>query len=171
MKFLFFYFLSTFLVQVELEKRKLLDDKIEIFVPKDFKPMSEEMLNFKYKGKGKPTFVLTDDAAAVNLAFNHLPNKANDELIETYKNSIKASFQNAFPDAEWKADGVRMINGRKVGYFKLTTSAVDTKVYNHIFITHCQGRLLLGTFNCTVKRIPTWEETSETIVESLKVTD
>ena len=54
MKFLFFYFLSTFLVQVELEKRKLLDDKIEIFVPKDFKPMSEEMLNFKYKGKGKP---------------------------------------------------------------------------------------------------------------------
>jgi len=127
------------------------------------------MLDFKYKGKNRPTLVLTDDAAAVNLGFNLLPNQASEDLIETYKNSVKASFQRSFPNAIWKSDGVRIINGRKVGYLKLLTEAIDQSVYNYIFITHCQGKLLVGTFNCTERRLAEWEESSEKIVESLKV--
>jgi Golgi nucleoside diphosphatase len=155
--------------QADLEKRKLLDDKVEILVPKNFKQMGPEMLDFKYKGKNRPTLVFTDDAAAVNLAFNLLPNQASEDLIETYKNSVKASFQASFPNAIWKGDGVRIINGRKVGYLKLITEAIDQPIYNYLFITHCQGKLLVGTFNCTERRLPEWEENAEKIVESLKV--
>ena len=170
MKILFFILLfSSNLLQVDLEKRKLMNDKIEILVPKDFKEMSREMLDFKYRGNNKPTFVLTDDAAAVNLGFNLMPNLASEDLIETYKNYIKASFENAFPNATWKSDGVRTINGRKVGYLKLLTEGIDQRIYNYIFLTHCEGKLLFGTFNCTEKRLPAWELTAEKIVESLKV--
>ena len=78
MKILFFILLfSSNLLQVDLEKRKLMNDKIEILVPRDFKEMSQEILDFKYRGNNKPTFVLTDDAAAVNLGFNLVPNLAS----------------------------------------------------------------------------------------------
>ena len=155
--------------QIDLEKRKVLGDKVEILVPGKFKQMSQEMLDFKYRGNNKPTLVLTDDAAAVNLGFNLMQHQANEDLIETYKNLLKGSFEKSFPNAIWKSDGVRMIHGRKVGYFKLLTAAIDQSIYNYIFITHCEGKLLVGTFNCTEKRLAEWEETAEKIIESLKI--
>lgn len=131
--------------------------------------MSAEMLDLKYKGQNRPTIVLTDDDATVNIALNLLPNPANEGLIESYKNSVKSSFQKSFPNAVWKSEGVKTINGRKVGFLKLITQALDQGIYNSLFITHCEGKLLVGTFNCTEKLMPAWEETSEQIIQSLKV--
>jgi hypothetical protein len=155
--------------QQELKPRTILDGKVTILVPTDFKEMGPEMLNFKYKGKNVPTFVLTDSNAAVNLAFNHLPNKAEESSIELYKNSVKSSLEKSFPDATWMADGVRKMNGKTVGFMKLMTNAIDTRVYNYFILTDCEGRLLIATFNCTEKRLPQWEQTAEKIMESFKV--
>jgi hypothetical protein len=160
--------LLTF-IPIELEKRKFLNDKVEILIPKDFKHMSAEVLDIKYKGKNRPTLVLTNEDATVNIALNILPNPANEDAIESYKNAVKSSFEKAFPVAEWKSDGVKVINGRKVGYLKLITNAADQTVFNSLFITHCEGKLLIGTFNCTEELLPEWQEASEKIVQSLKV--
>jgi hypothetical protein len=161
-------FLITFL-PIELEKRNVLGNKVEILIPKGFKEMTPEMLDLKYKGQNKPTLVFTDEEGTVNIAFNHLSNVANGTVIESYKNSIKSSFQKSFPNAMWKGDGVKEINGRKVGYIKLVTDAIDQKVYNSLFITHCEGKLLIGTFNCTEKLLSKWEQASEEMIASLKV--
>ena len=80
-----------------------------------------------------------------------------------------SSYQESFPKATWKGDGVTIINGRKVGYLKLITDAIDQRVYNYVFLTYCDGRLLIGTFNCVEKLLPKWESTSEEIVQSLRV--
>jgi hypothetical protein len=157
------------ILPVELEKRRVLDEKIEILIPKEFKIMDSEMLDLKYKGQNKPTLVFTDEDGAVNIAFSHLPNTASDDIVEAYKNSIKNSFKKSFPNATWKGDGVKEINGRKVGYIKLVTDAIDQKVFNSLFITHCEGKLLIGTFNCTEKLLPKWEKVSEEIIESLVI--
>lgn len=153
----------------ELEKRTILDEKVEILIPKDFKLMTTEMLDLKYKGANRPKLVFTDENGTVNIAFSLLSNSAIPDQIESYKNSIKTSYQKSFPDATWVGDGIRMINGKKIGYIKLLTNAIDQKIYNSLFITDCDGKLLIGTFNCTEKLLPDWKETSELIIESLKV--
>ena len=38
-------------IVIDLEKRILIDNRIEILVPKDFKEMSKELINIKYPGK------------------------------------------------------------------------------------------------------------------------
>ena len=154
---------------IDLEKRTILDGKIEILIPADFKQMSPEMLDIKYRGQNRPSLVFTDANGTVNIAFNLLPNLANESNIESYKNSIKASFEKSFPNAEWKGEGVKVINGRKVGYIKLVTEAIDQKVYNSLFITHCNGKLLIGTFNCITVLLPDWKSPSEEIIQSLKL--
>ena len=160
--------LSIFL-PIELEKRSILNNKIEILIPKEFKEMSREMLDLKYKGKNKPTLVFTDEDGTVNIAFSHFSEKADEKMMEGYKNAFKASFKNSFPNADWKGEGVRLINGRKIGYLRLVTDAIDQKVYNSLFFTHFQGRLLVATFNCTEKLYPKWEKISEEIIESFVV--
>ena len=170
MKFLCLAFFSFAFTQVtELGKLSLLNDKIELLVPKEFRQMTQQMLDIKYPHtQNRPTFVLTNGDATINIAFNHLPNPADESVIESYKDNIKSSYQKSFPSAGWKGDGVMTVNGKKAGYLKLITDAKDQKVYNYIFLTDIDGKLLIGTFNCIEKLLPEWEAVSEQIVKSLK---
>lgn len=55
--------------------------------------MSEEMPDIRYPGtQNRPTFVLTNEEANVNIAFNHLPNPVNETVIESYKDNLKSSY-------------------------------------------------------------------------------
>lgn len=161
--------LALFYAPVELQKRSLLEGKVEILVPVEFTEMSEEMLNVKYRGQNKPTYVLSDSDGTVNLAFNLTNNKANENLIASYQASLKSSLASGHPMATWKGDGIKSVNDKKVGYFKLITQASDQKVYNYIFIANVEGKLLIGTFNCIEKLMPEWEALAEKIVSSLRV--
>ena len=154
---------------VELQKRTILNGKVEILVPTEFKEMSEEMLNIKYRGQNKPTYVLSDSDGTVNVAFNLTNNKASENLIVSYQTALKSSLAAAKPGTIWISDGMKTVNDKKVGYFKLITDAADQKVYNYIFIANVDGKLLIATFNCIEKLMPEWESVAENIVGSLKI--
>src|SRR5262245_38814842 len=114
----FFILFSTLVTLpfIDLEKRTLIDNKIEILVPKDFKEMSKELIAVKYPGKNRPNLILTDETNTTNLGFSLLENSADSTLIEAYKDGIKASYKNKFPSATWISEGVTRVNGKKIGY-------------------------------------------------------
>ena len=66
-------------------------------------------------------------------------------------------------------EGVKTINGKKVGYFKFLARAVDQKVFNYYFFTVVDGKILLFSFNCIEKLQKTWEPTADKIVSSLTI--
>lgn len=159
-----------FAAPIELEKRELFDKKVEILIPKEFKIMSAEMLDFKYPNRvNRPKLVFTNEDGTVNVALNMLANSATQANVTAYKDAIKNSYRKAFPTAAWQGDGVVNINNRKVGYLKLITQAVDQKVYNYLFLTDVDGKIMVGTFNCTEKLMPEWEPIAQKIVSSLIV--
>lgn len=157
--------------KVELISMSLLDGRILLKVPKSFDIMTEELMRVKYPTERRPTLVYSDDSGAINVALNLTPNPANQEMIDPYFDNFKMTFENLYPSAEWKGAGVQEINGRKVGYLKLITPAIDTEIYNQIFFTDLDGQLLLCTFNCTVERLDDWEVAAEEIMQSLKLKD
>ena len=157
-------------VEIELEKRSLLSNKIEMLVPKDFKEMSKEMIAFKYQGNNKPTFVLTNKEATVNIAMNILEGSpADSSVIENYETAVKNSFKNSFPDARWIDDGITTVNGKKTGYLKLITKALDQPIYNCLFITDIDGKLFICTFNCIEKVLPEWKYAADKMAGSFVV--
>ncbi len=163
-------FFSSFTFQsIELENRKILDDKVEILLPKDFGLMPEDMLNLKYPSANRPTLVYSDEDGTVNIAFNHTSSIASQKEIDDYEKYLVSTFNKSFPTASWEGHGVKEINGRKVGYIEVTTPAIDTQVYNLLFFTDLGGRLLLCTFNCTVKKKPIWLESAKKIFNSLVI--
>jgi hypothetical protein len=171
-KIIFFAFIIPYSVsaQIKLEKKAFLDNKIELMVPANFKPMTEEMLNTKYPNtRQRPGLVLTDEDAEVNLVISLIPQPIKPEQIGAFKDFQISSLKKSHPDAKWLADGVKTINGKSVGYFKFISSAVDQTVFNYYFFTDMDGKVLLLSFNCTEKLLPKWKETVETIVSSFKV--
>ncbi len=169
LKFFIASLLGTFLFQSELEKRTLLDDKIELLVPKNWKQMSEENIKIKYPGARPPKYVLSDVTGGISLAFNHTDSRATQEQIETYKNVLKSSLTSAYPEAEWIADSVKVINGKKVGFCKVITNTQSGKIYNQMFFTDLDGKLLICSFNVVENKMNDWKSTADEIMNSLTV--
>lgn len=166
---LIFVFTTAFTTSTDLEIKSLLNDKVELKIPKEFNKMSEELMNIKYPSERRPTLVYSNESGGINVALNLTQNQASQEMIAAYKDNLVKSFKNVYPSAEWKDSGVKTINGKKVGYLELVTPAIDTEIYNLMFFTDLDGKLLLCTFNCTKKSIDEWTSTAKEIMNSLKI--
>jgi len=159
----------TFTNTIELETKSLLDDQVELKIPVGFEIMSEEMMKLKYPSERRPTLIYTNESGGINVALNLTENAASQELIPAYKDNLVKTFKNIYPSAEWKDNGVKEINGKKVGYLELVTPAIDTEIYNLMFFTDLDGKLLLCTFNCTKESIDEWTPTAKEIMNSLNI--
>lgn len=159
----------AFTVPIDLVTRSLLKDKVELKFPKDFKIMPEAMMKIKYPSERRPTLVYSNETGGINVALNLTQNQANQQMILTYKDNFIQTFKNLYPSAQWKDSGVKTINGKQVGYIELVTPAINTEIYNLFFFTDLDGKLLLGTFNCTKKSMSEWTPIAKEIMNSLKI--
>lgn len=166
-------FLTFFLISastgIDLEKRSLLNNRIELKIPKSFSIMGEEMMRIKYPSERRPGLVYTNSSGGINVALNLTQNPADQSMIVPYKDNLMQTFKSLYPSAEWKSSGVKEVNGRKVGYLELVTPAIDTEIYNLLFFTDLDGKLLLCTFNCTKNSMAEWTPAAKEILGSLKV--
>ena len=151
-------------------KRGLLNNKIELLVPDYFKPMPVDMMAIKYLNPGQqPNLILTDENAEVNIVVSLTSQPIEPDQIGQCKDFMINSLKKTHPDAQWLDNGIKPVNGKKIGYFKLITNAVDQKVFVYYFFTNVNGKLLVLTFNCTEALLPKWKDTADAIVASLKV--
>lgn len=153
----------------ELEIKTLLNDKIELKIPKEFSLMGEDIIKIKYPANNRPTTVFSNTKTTTNIALNLTTHPADQNLIEQYKESFLNTFTKSIPTAEWKSNGVKEINGKKVGYLEFISPATDTKIYNLLFFTDVEKKLLLCNFNCIVEDTSQWLSVANEIFNSLKV--
>jgi len=158
-------------LEPELETRSLLGNRIELKIPKHFVVMSDEMLQAKYPAVNRPTLVYTNESGGINVALNLTVSKADQDMIPQYKDFFVSTFKSTYPTAVWKNEGVVEINGRKTGFLELITPALDTEIYNLIFFTDLDGKLLLCSFNCTIEQLDTWAPLAKEIMNSLKISE
>ena len=160
---------TAFTSTINLETKSLFKDKVELKIPIGFDIMSEDLMKIKYPSERRPTLVYSNESGGINIALNLTQSQANQEIISAYTDNFVQTFKNLYPSADWKDSGVKMINGKKVGYLELVTPAIDTEIYNLMFFTDLDGKLLLCTFNCTKKSIDEWTPTAKEIMSSLKI--
>ena len=160
---------ATSLEKVELAYLSLLEDKVELKVPTDFSIMSEEMANTKYPAANRPTIIYTNESGSTNVALNFTQNACSQKMISPYHENFMKTFKNLYPSAEWKECGVEKVNGKKIGVIEFIVPAVDTEIYNLMFFTDVEDKLLLCTFNCTKEQMGEWSPIAHEILQSLKV--
>ncbi|MGN7787359.1 hypothetical protein ACTJIJ_22685 [Niabella sp. 22666] len=144
----------------------LYGNKLQFSVPDYFTEMSTAMKHSKYPGGNSPDVVYTDEEGTVNVAFKYTTTiiKSNDDLA---KLSVEFAqpFQNKVEDLKSRTE---TINGSEFVVFEFMSQAIDTKVYNLMFLTELDGRMLLGTFNCTQALKGEWGERAKNILLSIR---
>jgi hypothetical protein len=144
--------------------------KIDVLIPDDFVVMEAAKVLVKYPSKQGAIFqVYTDKDATVNIAFEHTPNKTMLEDLPAIKQVFEQQLNQ--PGIDFRKSEIRKINGRDFIVLEMITPAADTRVYNQMFVTSFEGRLLISTFNCTIDKLKEWQPIAEQILSSIKVND
>jgi hypothetical protein len=153
---------------MELKERKVLDNKLSLLLPSNFTLMDDATLLVKYPNVGnRPNEVYTNAKGSVNVAFNHTANSLNESELSQVKEAIKAQLS--------RTTGVSIINTSEIKInesnyviVEFISKAIDTQIYNKMFITALDGKLLLGTFNCKTSDLDKWESISKKIIGSIR---
>ncbi|MDO7873330.1 hypothetical protein Q5H93_01210 [Hymenobacter sp. ASUV-10] len=156
------------MAEIELVKKRVLSERVEILIPKGFEVMSEQQMDFAYaKAQSRPSVIFTNNNL-VSLAFNYSENEADQDMVEIYAASFAKTYHKQFKDATWFGDGIKHINNRKVGYLEFMKPEMGHEVYTLVFFTDVDGKLMICTFNCADRQKPDWEPVAKQIMLSLK---
>lgn len=145
-------FISSTYIGAEFEKKEILNGQVEIHLPKEFVLMPDSVRIRNYPPESRPALVYSDKTTGTSIALSYGPSKASKQKIETIKDNHVARLKDLYPTADWRDSGVKEINGKKVGYFEFVGSGFYEKVYNLVFLTDLDGKLLLCSFSCAQKK-------------------
>ena len=155
--------------EIVFEERLLMDGKIAIRIPNSFDVLPQELMMLKYPNERRPQLILTDDSFIINVTFNHTNSTVVNEEIENFKTVMLKTLQSLQPDSQYFENGVKVINGRNVGFFDVLSRSSDGEIYNWMFCVELEGRALLCSLNCTADLIDIWKPIFKGVMDSFRV--
>ncbi len=140
-----------------------------IEVPDEFHAMSQAMREQRYSAGQRPSFVLTNSAGNVNIAFNLTPNEMTLDQLPDFQRQMAALFRGQVESNDWIGSTTTQINGLDWFTIEMRTEAFGTKVWNLIAGTSLNGRLLLVSFNATTELESEWSPICNQMLQSVKL--
>lgn len=169
MVILWLFFPAFALAQENLVLKSVLNNRISILLPESFGNMGMDMIVVKYPmADRRPSEVYTNGTGSINVAFSMTQTQVTEEQLPEVEPVLRNQFSNS-PGVHFISSKIERINGRNFVKVEFFSTAVDSKVYNRLFVTSLDGRMFIGTFNCTERYYKSWEVLAQKIVGSVKV--
>ena len=154
-------------VSIISQKLNLLNGKLIIDLPEGFDIMGKEMLVVKYPSNNRPTLVYTNKNGSINFTFNHTNNDIpKDKLPEILPAFVK-HFSSIYPQIEWFKKGIEKFKGKDFVVLEFITPAIDSKIYNLMYVTVLEGKMLMCSFNCLESQKAEWETKAKESLNSI----
>lgn len=156
--------------QIKLDQKiSILDQKVELLLPKELSKMTEDMWKIKYGNLKQPILAFSDKDGEVNLIGQMTNQNWEEKNLDEYKNFRIENLKKTRSDLQFLENGIKDISGKKVGFFKFMSQAIDSKVFNYYFFSIVDDKIIIFTFNCPEKLKGSWEKAGDEIVASLKI--
>lgn len=158
-------------MKTKYEKVKLFRNRMEIVLPEGFKDMPDYLAKRKYPSKHRPPVIMMDKNNIVNFTFNLtdavLAENQIKKAAEGFAKSIKQVCRSAkIQELQY---GERS-DGNKIAWLPYENMAVDADIFNIMFLTPLDGKLLSGSFNCILEVQKEWEGTAMYCIRSIEQT-
>lgn len=164
--------LSMAILNIDLDTKSVLENKVKIKVPKNFNELSVDEINLKYPGRNKPGAVFSNELGTVNITLEIKTDPASQDMIEKYVSNYNDLFVKMYKLGYEKENnsGVINVNNRKVGFVRiLMPNKQKKKDYALMFFTDLESKLLMCTFYCPEGEVEKWKVTAEEIMNSIKI--
>lgn len=170
--YFYFLFVLCFFLQAtqsfsQLAYQKALSNKIAIKLPSVFKLMGADILSTKYPPKNKPSEVYTNEEATVNIAFKKTAQLLSEQNVFAEGKKLEQQLASNGKVQLISSEDIKA-NGNNIHVFSFYSNAIDTKVYNVMFIFSLKDKMVVGSFNCIVALQNQWQSIAFEIIRSIK---
>lgn len=153
----------------EMQKAELYDKKVEVMVPPDFKQMTKEEIQKRFTRGTPPDIVYADKKGSPSVSASLKDAPANQKTIEAYVDVIEKSIKTPLPQSTTIEKGTKKVNERIIGYVVIVTPSQNGDIYNYMFFTDLDNKLLLLNFSCMNRSLSEWADYINKTFSSLKI--
>lgn len=161
-----------------LVKTKVTDD-ITVSLPQEFFPMTDEDIAMRYPSVRQPLGAYTNQDRLVDFSVKISATQWPDTDIEMASKFFKAGIYNLYDKVEMINEGIVEVRKKRFISFEFTSRINGDRYtlgekdpilkYTNIFYLVEPGRTLVFSFNCPKSDLEEWQETSQEIMESIRV--
>lgn len=153
----------------EFEEQEFFDNKLKIYIPKEFKDMPLNERKIKYPSGDRPDIIKSNLEGDIAITLKNIDSPLYEENVEELKEGMKAIIKKTNPSNVFYEDGVKKVEEKNIGYFEFKGSAIDDFIYNFMFFFELEEKTIMGTFSCRYKSYKEWREVAFQIIETIKV--
>lgn len=153
----------------QLSQRNILSNTVSIKLPSSFSMMDANTLSTKYPPNNKPSEVYTNEEATVNIAFKKTEQQLTNANVLTEGKKLESQLVSSGKVHLVKSEQIKS-GHNNIHVFSFYSDAIDTKVYNIVFVFSVKGKMVVGSFNCTYVLQAQWQQTASEIIRSIKST-
>lgn len=151
----------------------LLNGRLTIQIPSEFKIISQEKYKLEHPGSQRPTFTLTNADGSVYILVNYSSENVLPEHLENVRNGTERTFKKLYPAAKWHENGFFRIGPRRCFVIEMAIPSAKKEKTKIMLGTSVNGRLLMVSFTATdnVKPEDKWAEKGRCIMSAIKIND
>lgn len=142
----------------EFEEREFFDEKLKMYIPKDFEDMPTEARKFKYPSENRPDIIQCNEDGSIAITFKLIDSPLDEDHVEPLKDMMKLINKRLNPANIFYDEGIFEIDEKNIGYFDFKSSAIDDFLYNFVFLLEFEEKTLMGTFSCSFSEHEEWKD-------------
>ncbi|TWT86171.1 hypothetical protein Mal64_39110 [Pseudobythopirellula maris] len=139
--------------------------------PAGFKPVPKRIRDLKWPSNRAPRYVVGNEAATTTVAYDLKPHVIPQSGLREAQAQFTQLFGGVIPSLVWKKNEIVEHSGRKWVLMEMTSSAVDTDIYNIMLVTGYKNQMLLFNFNSTKEDFPKYEKLLRASLYSITIPD
>jgi len=146
-------FFSGSILAGELSAYQFFNEKLNISLPNELKPLTPKALNKRYgKQSTPPNYAFEDSDNSVSFTFTRYSTPANKKSMNKIHKSISNMLRKASSSANWKKDKVYTRLGTKIAVYEYEVKGIGQYQYNLTYALPVDGQLTFISFITTDKK-------------------
>lgn len=151
---------------VQFERKTLFKGKMSIMMPVSFVDLPSNLAKIKYISEQRPQIIKTSLDTTVNLGFSMPDLEVYPEHIEELCKQTKSALKQINPAIVFYEGQVE--SDLPLGWFEFKSYGIDSNVYNLMFMTIVDKKLLHGIFNCNYNDAIEWRDAARQMMRTIK---
>ena len=152
----------------EFEETEFFDEKLKMYIPKDFEEMSQAARKLKYPSESRPEIIKCNEKGNICITLKVIDNPLDEERVGKLKDGMKVIIKKTNPANVFYEDGVLEVDSKNIGFFEFKGYAIDDSLYNIMFFLEFEGKTLMGTFSCIYKECKEWRDIAFQVIKTVR---
>ena len=147
----------------------VLEGTYTVMLPTDFSIMSKEDAEYKFPLSPRPKEIWSSPGTETNFCISYFDNiEINAEHIDEEADSLKQVLKKTNPAMDFYESGIYDLPDLKIAWFDYNSFGIDGDMYNIMFVSSVEGKLLHGAFICQFEDFEAWIGAAHQMIQSIR---